>query len=165
MPQDNVTVAATFKAAVYTVSITNSTADKGTVSVNPTEYEKGETVTLIVAPASGQMEVKTLTVKSGDTVIETKKDGANYTFTMPAGDVKVESTFGKIRYALNIVKTTGGTVTADKETYAMNETVTLTIKPDTGYSRGTMVVKNGTKEIETTRSGLVYTFKMPNAAV
>lgn len=165
MPQDNVTVAATFKAAVYTVSITNSTADKGTVSVNPTEYEKGETVTLIVAPASGQMEVKTLTVKSGDTVIETKKDGANYTFTMPAGDVKVESTFGKIRYALNIAETTGGTVTADKETYAMNEIVTVTIKPSTGYSRGEMIIKAGDTEIVPERDGLVFKFKMPGKAV
>ena len=165
MPAANVTVAATFKAATYTVSITNSTADKGTVSVNPAIYEKGDTVTLIVEPAYAQYEVKTLTVKSGDTVITTEKDGDNYKFTMPAGDVTVVSSFAKIRYALNIAKTTGGTVTSDKETYAMNETVTVTIKPDTGYSRGTMVIKNGDKEIEPTRSGLVFTFKMPGAAV
>lgn len=165
MPAANVTVAAAFKAATYTVTIDNTTAEKGTVSVNPAVYEKGDVVTLIVTPAYAQNEIKTLTVKCGDTTIATTKDGNNYKFTMPAGDVVVTSSFGKIRYALNIAKTTGGTVTADKETYAMNETVTLTIKPETGYSRGTMVVKNGTKEIETTRSGLVYTFKMPNAAV
>lgn len=165
MPAANVTVAATFKAATYTVSITNSTSDKGTVSVNPTVYEKGDTVTLIVAPAYAQYEVKTLTVKSGDTEIKTTKDGNNYKFTMPAGDVTVVSSFAKIRYALNIAKTTGGTVTADKETYAMNETVTVTIKPDTGYSRGTMVIKGASKEIEPTRSGLVFTFKMPGEAV
>lgn len=165
MPKANVTIAASFKVAMYTVSITNSTPNAGTVSVNPEKYEKGATVTLVVAPASAQHEVKTLTVKAGDTVIETKKDGANYKFTMPAEDVSVETTFGKIRYALTIAETTGGTVTADKETYAMNETVTVTIRPDTGYSRGTMVIKNGSEEIEPTRSGLVYTFKMPNAAV
>ena len=165
MPAANVTVAATFKAATYTVNITNSTADKGTVSVNPAVYEKGDTVTLIVEPAYAQYEVKTLTVKAGDKVIETTKAGANYKFTMPAEDVTVVSSFAKIRYALNIAKTTGGTVTSDKETYAMNETVTVTIKPDTGYSRGTMVIKSGDKEIEPTRSGLVFTFKMPGEAV
>ena len=106
-----------------------------------------------------------LVIKSGDTEIAATKDGNTYKFTMPGGDVVVESSFAKIRYALNIAKTTGGTVTADKETYAMNETVTVTIKPDTGYSRGTMVIKNGDKEIEATRSGLVFTFKMPGAPV
>ena len=165
MPAANVTVAASFKAATYTVSISNSTEDKGTVSVNPAVYKKGETVTLIVEPAYAQYEVKTLTVKCGDTVIEPTKDGDNYKFTMPAGNVSVVSSFAKIRYALNIAKTTGGTVTADKETYAMNETVTVTIKPDTGYSRGTMVIKSASKEIEPTREGLKFTFKMPGEAV
>ena len=165
MPATNVTVVATFKAATYTVSITNSTPNGGTVSVNPAEYEKGATVTLIVTPASEQHEVATLTVKAGDTVIETTKDGSNYKFTMPAEDVTVVSSFSKIRYALNIVDTIGGTVTSDKETYAMNETVTVTIRPDTGYSRGTMVIKSASKEIEPTRNGLVFTFKMPGGAV
>ena len=165
MPAANVTVAATFKAATYTVTINNTTADKGTVSVNPTEYVKGATVVLNVEPAYAQYEVRKLVIKSGDTEIAATKDGNTYKFTMPGGDVVVESSFAKIRYALNIAKTTGGTVTADKETYAMNETVTVTIKPDTGYSRGTMVIKNGDKEIEATRSGLVFTFKMPGAPV
>ena len=165
MPDSAVTVAATFKPVKYTVNITNKTADKGTVSVNPSEYAKGATVTLTVTPASKQHEVKTLTVKAGDKEIAVQKDGDNYKFTMPGEDVEVESTFGKIRYALNITQTTGGTVTADKETYAMNETVTVTIKPATGYSRGTMLIKNGDEEIEPERSGLVFTFKMPNAPV
>jgi hypothetical protein len=165
MPAANVTVAATFKAATYTVSITNSTPDKGTVSVNPAIYEKGATVTLIVEPAYAQYEVRTLTVKCGDTVIKTTKDGANYKFTMPAGDVTVESTFAKIRYALNIVKTTGGTVTADKETYAMNEMVTVSIAPADGYLRGEMVIKAGDKVIEFERDIYKYTFKMPGEPV
>jgi len=165
MPAGNVTVAATFKTAMYAVTINNTTAEKGTISVNPETYAKGATVTLIVEPASKQYEVKTLTVKAGDTVIETTKDGNNYKFTMPAKPVTVESSFGKIRYALNIVETTGGTVTADKETYAMNELVTVTIKPDTGYSRGEMLIKSGDTEITPDRSGLKFTFKMPGAAV
>ena len=165
MPATNVTVAATFKAATYTVTINNTTAEKGTVSVNPAVYEKGETVTLIVSPAYAQNEIKTLTVKAGDTTIATTKDGNNYKFTMPAEDVVVESSFGKIRYALNIAKTTGGTVTADKETYAMNEVVTISIAPEDGYLRGEMIIKAGGKEIEFERDVYKYTFKMPGEPV
>ena len=165
MPAANVTVASAFEAATYTVGITNSTADKGTVSVNPAEYVKGATVTLVVEPANDQHELKTLTVKSGDTEIATKKNGSNYTFTMPAGNVTVVSAFDLIHYELKIAKSTGGTVTADKETYAKDELVTLTVKPEAGYTYGDMVVMNGDKEIEATREGLVFTFKMPGADV
>ena len=165
MPAANVTVAATFKAATYTVTINNTTAEKGTVSVNPAVYEKGATVTLIVTPAYAQNEIKTLTVKAGDKVIETVKDGNNYKFTMPGADVTVESSFGKIRYALNIAKTVGGTVTADKETYAMNEVVTISIAPEDGYLRGEMIIKAGGKEIEFERDVYKYTFKMPGEPV
>ena len=165
MPAASVTIATSFQAATYTVSINNTTADMGTVSVNPAEYVKGATVTLVVNSATEQHEVKTLTVKSGDTEIATKKVGNNYTFTMPAGNVTVSSAFDVIRYALTIAKPTGGTVTADKETYAKDELVTVTVNPDAGYTYGTMTIKSGDKEIEAERSGLVFTFKMPGADV
>ena len=164
MPAANVTAAASYSAASYSVTINNKTANKGTVSVNPDKYESGDVVTLLVE-AKAEYEVKTLVVKAGDTVIETTKDGANYKFTMPGQDVTVESTFDKILYKLNIAETVGGTVTADKGEYAKNATVTVTIKPNTGYSRGEMVIKSGDADVEYTRSGLVFTFKMPCAAV
>jgi hypothetical protein len=132
--------------------------------VNPDKYESGETVTLIVE-AKAEYEVKTLVVKAGETVIETTKVGNNYTFTMPGQNVTVESSFGKILYALNIAEAVGGEIIADKEAYAKNETVTVTVKPATGYTRGTMSIKNGATDVEYTRRGLVFTFKMPHAPV
>jgi len=164
MPASNVTAAASFSAASYSVSITNKTATKGTVSVNPDKYESGDTVTLIVN-AKAEYEVKSLVVKAGDTVIETTKDGANYKFTMPGQDVTVESSFDKILYPLNIAEAVGGEVLADKEAYAKNETVTVSLKLATGYTRGEMSIKSGGEDVTYTRSGLVFTFKMPGAPV
>jgi len=164
MPAANVTVAASFGNASYGVTINNKTATKGTVSVNPDRYESGDTVILLVE-AKAEYEVKTLIVKAGDTVIETTKDGANYKFTMPGQDVTVESTFDKILYKLNIAEMVGGTLTADKEAYAKNETVTLTSTPATGYSRGEMSIKNGETDVEFTKDKWIYTFKMPGAPV
>ena len=47
----------------------------------------------------------------------------------------------------------------------MNEIVTVTIKPSTGYSRGEMIIKAGEDEIVPERDGLVFKFKMPGKAV
>ena len=164
MPASNVTAAASFSAASYSVSITNKTATAGTVSVNPDKYESGATVTLLVE-AKAEYEVKTLVVKAGDTVIETTKVGKNYTFTMPGQNVTVESSFGKILYPLNITVIGSGTLTADKEAYAKNETVTLSSTPATGYSRGEMSIKTGETDVTYTKDKWIYTFKMPGAAV
>ena len=59
------------------------------------------------------------------------------------------------RYAVKIAEMTNGTVTADKATATEGETVTLTVKPDTGYHLKSLMA--GDK----TLTSAPYTFTMP----
>lgn len=76
----------------YTVTV--SATQNGTVTASPSSANKGDKVTLTVAPAEGY-ELGTLTVKdaSGKTVSTTKVSENEYTFTMPEGNVTVTATF------------------------------------------------------------------------
>lgn len=59
------------------------------------------------------------------------------------------------RYAVKIAEMTNGTVTADKATATEGETVTLTVKPDTGYHLKSLMAG------DETLTSAPYTFKMP----
>ena len=72
------------------------------------------------------------------------------------------------KYAVNVSDAIEhGTVTADKQTAAQGETVTLTATPDYGYEIGTITVMNGSTAVATTPSDEYgkYTFVMPGAPV
>ncbi len=67
-----------------------------------------------------------------------------------------------------ISRSTGGTVSADKETAKDGDTVTLTVTPDSGYALDKIrVVKAKNKDtVELTKvSKTTYTFKMPSESV
>ena len=89
MPAGNVTVSATFKKSVYTISV-DKNIKNGKVTVKPEKASMGDTVTVTAAPEEGY-ELDAITVTSGKTAV-TVKDGK---FTMPAGNVTVSATFKK----------------------------------------------------------------------
>ena len=70
-------------------------------------------------------------------------------------------------YKVNVSLSTNGTVTADKKESAKGGTVTLTIKPDTGYALAALVIssKDGKTVGATKQSDTQYTFTMPEADV
>ena len=79
---------------------------------------------------------------------------------MPAGDVTATAVYEDIpavTYKVTVLATENGTVTADKQTAAEGDTVTLTVKPADGYSIDSVKV-NGTA---ITPTGGVYSFTMP----
>ena len=83
---------------------------------------------------------------------------------MPAKDVNVEAVFEKIpenQYKVTVLPSENGTVTADKQAAAEGETVTLTVKPASGYSIGFVKV-NGEA---ITPVNDVYRFVMPGKDV
>jgi len=163
MPAADVNVKATFKKIEYALTIADTV--NGTVTAEKETYIEGAGVKLTVKPASGY-SLEKLTVKSGSNEIETTKTSNVYSFTMPAGAVSVEATFVKTMRKVTIAETTHGTVTADKkDSVAVGETVTLTVKPDNGYALSTLTVKSGSSDVEVKQDGSTYTFTMPNAAV
>ncbi|MBC8560258.1 InlB B-repeat-containing protein [Fumia xinanensis] len=160
MPAKDVTVTAVFEKipeVKYNINIAETT--NGTVSSDKQTAAKGETVTLTVTPANGYL-VKSVKV-NGSTV---EAVGGVYSFVMPAKDVNVEAVFEKIpenQYKVTVLPSENGTVTADKQAAAEGETVTLTVKPASGYSISSVKV-NGEA---ITPVNDVYRFVMPGKDV
>ena len=123
----------------------------GTVTADKTTAKQGETVTLTVTPAAGyELDALTVTGYHGEAVATTKVDDTHYTFDMPrnlqTGDaVNVTATFKlapvpPTTYTITVTQPEHGGVTADKETAAEGETVTLTATPAQGYKLGKFIV-------------------------
>ena len=158
MPNKAVTVTATFTEVDYKVAI-DSNITGGTVAADVSTANKDDTVTLTVTPATGnEIKAVTVTPKSGTAITPTKgdtQDGATtYTFAMPASDVTVGATFGKVTYAIagtgsltngSVTATVGGeTVTSANE----GDVVTLVVTPAEGYQ-----LKDGTLKVTKTTGG------------
>ena len=160
MPAGNVEISATFKMTDYTVTITP--AENGTVTADKETANMGETVTLTVTSDEGY-ELDQLTVMNGTTqVAVTITTEGKYTFVMPAGNVKVQATFKAIDYTITIEPAENGTVTADKQTAHIGETVTLTVTPNKGYELDEIHVMNGTTRLTTVSEDEGnHTFVMP----
>ncbi|MEY8387691.1 InlB B-repeat-containing protein [Oscillospiraceae bacterium 38-13] len=72
---------------------TPATFPHGKLTISPVRAERNATVTITVTPEDGY-RLGVLNVTSGGKSIPlTEKGGGKYTFTMPAGTVKVEATF------------------------------------------------------------------------
>ncbi len=96
MPSADVTVSAVFEAEVVEYTITNlSDASFGTATV-AAKSEKNKAVTITATPKTGYgVNVVTVTDANNKPVTVTKKSATQWSFTMPASNVKVNVTFGK----------------------------------------------------------------------
>lgn len=175
MPAYPVNVSAEF---VKEYKVTAAPADNGTVTVDPTAAVEGTDVTVTVKAADNyQLKADSLTYsyKSGeDTKTEklTPNAEGKATFKMPAADVKVTAEYVEKKpeaYTVTVNKATNGTVTADKETAAAGDTVTLTVKADeTMYSQA-VLAEDGLKVADSKGAAVActdgadgtYTFTMP----
>ncbi len=126
----------------YTVTV-NST-ENGTVTASPSSANKGDKVTLTVAPAEGY-ELGTLTAKDakGNTVALTKVSDTEYTFVMPDSNVTVSATFvEKNATPFTDVKTADWWYEAVKYVYEnklMAGTSTTTFEPTAKLNRAQAV--------------------------
>ena len=126
----------------YTVTV-NST-ENGTVTASPSSANKGDKVTLTVAPAEGY-ELGTLTAKdaNGNTVALTKVSDTEYTFVVPEGNVTVSATFvEKNATPFTDVKTADWWYEAVKYVYEnklMAGTSTTTFEPTAKLNRAQAV--------------------------
>lgn len=150
MPDNDVTVSATFGLKSYAVKVNSATGGK--VTANVSSAKKGDTVTLTVTPNDGYT-----TGKVSVSGAEVSGSGNTYTFTMPAQDVTVSATFNAKSY--NITKEEVAHAKIEVSTTAKTgETVTVKVTPDSGYEV-TGVTVNGTAA--TKKDANTYTFTMP----
>ena len=90
------------------------------------------------------------------------------TFNMPDDDVTINATVTAIDYTITLpTDLEHATVTSDKATAHVGETVTLTVTPeDDSYIISSLTVMNGDNEVEVTEGeSNTFTFEMPAADV
>ncbi|MBR5639602.1 MAG: BspA family leucine-rich repeat surface protein [Muribaculaceae bacterium] len=89
------------------------------------------------------------------------------TFEMPAADVTVTATTTAIDYTITLpTDLEHATITSDKATAHVGDTVTLTVTPNEEYVIESVTVMNGDNEVEITEGeNNTYTFEMPAADV
>ncbi len=92
----------------------------------------GSKVTLVVTPDAGCALVAGSLKVLADDGTEQPLD-ANNQFTMPKGDVTVSASFSKIDYSVAIVATEHGSITSNRTTAQIGDTISLAIVPETGY--------------------------------
>ena len=177
MPAYPVNVSAEF-VKEYKVTVADTANKNGETKVSATAAVEGAVVTVTVKAADNyQLKADSLTYsyKSGeDTKTEklTPNAEGKATFKMPAADVKVTAEYVEKKpeaYTVTVNKATNGTVTADKETAAAGDTVTLTVKADeTMYSQA-VLAEDGLKVADSKGAAVActagadgtYTFTMP----
>lgn len=137
MPAKEVTVTAVFEELPpdeYAINITKPVNGKVSVKDGASSAVKNTVIELVITPDKGY-EVDTVKV-NGEAITGTS-------FTMPEKDVTVEVTFKKSTYTVTVAAAANGTVTADKATAQMGDTITVTATPDTDYELSKITV-NGT---------------------
>ena len=97
--------------------------------------------------------------------------GSNYSITYAAGKLilsRRSSSSGSVTYPVNVPdKTENGSVTVNPKNASAGSTVTITVKPDSGYVLETISVtdKNGNDLKLTDKGNGKYTFTMPTSKV
>ena len=167
MPASDVTVTANFKVIPpneYRITIENPTTG-GTVIPNVTSATAGTTVTLTGSPNPGYvLDVVTVTGSSGTVTVN--GTGNTRTFTMPNSAVTVTATFRKVSYDIKLVDNGFGTVTANRTTATIGDTVTLTLAAETGCELDNLVVTDASGgSVQVTGTGNTRTFTMPASNV
>lgn len=97
----------------------------------------GETVTVTVSPWAGYTAG---TPTSSPAVTMTSAGTNKWTFVMPNADITLSFPEGKISYNLtkSVSPSGGGTLTLDRNTATVGDTVTITATPATGYRLKTL---------------------------
>lgn len=140
-------------------SITIESSSHGSVSSSADKAEAGTSITLSISPDQGY-ELDTLAVTSDGKAVTVTSNR----FVMPEADVTVAATFKEIpvqTYAIDLADTPNGTVEASAHTSAPGNTITLTITPLSGYQTDTILVTQGSNQIDVTN----LRFTMPEGDV
>ena len=161
MPDENLIVRATYKQIVYT--ITTPYTEYGTITPSSDTASAGTQVVLNVTPdeAARLKSISVTDAKENRIPVEKQKDGS-YVFTMPESDVTVNAKFETVQYKVVLPEEPAySSVTADHETAAMGDTVTVTVVPETDHKASIRVETETGALIGAEKNGDSWSFTMP----
>lgn len=166
MPESDVTITATFKAAAAKYSVNINSAQNGKVTASTTSCVAGTEVVLTASPNAGY-ELNTLTALNTTTNTQIEISGGK--FTMPAGNVNIVATFktaAASTHKVTVNTSTNGSVSASTTTAKSGDTVTLTVAPSAGYVLDELTVKDASNAaIGISGTTNTRTFVMPASDV
>lgn len=163
MPEANVTVSATFKLIHSAITITQPTGGTVTASINDayvTSADYDNIITLGNTPAEGYSFGSYTVTKTGESTTTVQVE--NGKFTMPAYPVTVTGAFTANDYTVTVSEMVNGTVQPNKTTAHINDEITLTVNPTTGYEIETLTVTTAGGDAVTVTDNK---FTMPAAVV
>lgn len=134
MPASDVTILATFRAKVYNIVTSVNPEGAGTINVPATAAYQSE-VEVTVTPAAGyQLKEMYYTYDAGGSAHDPIFSIENGKFIMPGTDITVVAEFELKAFTIAVSPNIEhGTVTTDKTSANMGETITVTVTPDEGY--------------------------------
>lgn len=169
MPAGNVTVNATFKKSVYTISLDPS-MENGTIITSQQTASMGDVITVSPEPATGYSINRLYYIEEGNPspgfIPVTEND--TLAFKMPASNVTIHATFSKSGYAAAIAKTKNGTVSITRNGIPVvngvsyEDVIAITATPDEGYELDTITVIADDDQPVEVKDGK---FTMPNTSV
>ena len=128
----------------YSISV--DSGSHGSLTVSPRNASKGDKVTITVNPDDGYvLKDLTATASNGDEIELTKRADGRYTFTMPAGSVKVKATWAiGTETVAGFRDVPSDAYYADAVAWAAEEEITggitaTTFGPNNGCTRGQVV--------------------------
>lgn len=129
MPNSDITVTCNFTHVSYTITVGVSPSGSGSLSANKSSAYYNDAVQLTRSATAG-WQFSSWTKSPTGLVI-----GNDLKFTMPASNVSVTAVFSKINYTVSVGSSpaAGGTVTTNKATAQVGDTVTLTKTAASGY--------------------------------
>lgn len=155
----NLTLYAQWTIASYTVKVAEG-IQNGTVAVSKEAANYQDEITLTITPNTGyELDTLTVTDAKGDTV-----NVADNKFTMPDANVTVKATFKLATYKVTVADgIVNGNVTANPTEGKMNDEISLTVTPETGYKvKSVSYTQDGqSTAVEVTKGENGYAFKLP----
>jgi hypothetical protein len=167
MPAGDVEIRAEFQLVRYNITFEvvdplGNPVDNvmGTAVANPADANVNTLIGITATPKAGY-EFLEWTVLSGDVTLS-DNGAAKTNFMMGGADVKIKAIFDRKSYSILVSSTGPGTASADMVSAKLDDKVTLTSIPDTGYELARWVVAGEQPLVilpgETPGSG---TFSMP----
>ena len=145
-------------SAIPVYSASAEECQNGSVAASPASAIAGTEITLTATPSAGyKLASYTVTGVDGSSVTV-----LNGKFTMPDKNVKVLANFGAIDYSVSVLSAQHGSVTANKTTAHIDDVITLTTEPSTGYEFESCAVTDADSKPVPVANG---TFKMPASDV
>ena len=164
-----ITVSNTGTGATGPLTVALSGTDAASFTLNKTSISDiavSGSDTFTVVPKTGLSAgtyTATVTVSGGNSI----NASFNVSFTVnPAGGVGGGGGYTPATYSVTVDKTDNGSVSASPKSASKGTTVTITVKPNTGYELDTLKVvdKSGDKVAVSEKNGK-YTFTMPASKV